>query len=207
MTEQPQRTGKPTFKPIQFLPATPEPTPKEDTQPPAQPTPAPTTPQTKRNNEHVTDTPHKRQKPGDRTLPPHLMDELTEHPKIGYQEQQPPRFPPEPPQQPSHEPPDGWPNGTIPDWIKPPPIPTYQDPAKGKSGNWTADQVPSWLKPFTDHVPMDLIMQMDEPNNHGHQITTKPSDYDIPDHPFILVLYAGKDDNTSLASTVHDTAP
>ena len=50
-------------------------------------------------------------------------------------------------------------------------------------------------------------MQMDDPSKHGHEITSTPSDYDIPDHPFILVLYAGKDDNTSLASTVHDASP
>ena len=45
--------------------------------------------------------------------------------------------------------------------------------------------------------------QEDSPSN----VKTRPEDFDIPNHPFILFLYAGKDDNTSLASTVHDRYP
>ena len=68
---------------------------------------------------------------------------------------------------------------------------------------WKPHEVPEWLQIFVDHVPMDLIQQLDTPTN----ITSKPQDYGIPDHPFILLLYAGKDDNTSTASTIHDTYP
>ena len=72
-----------------------------------------------------------------------------------------------------------------------------------KQWGWTNSDVPEWLQIFVGHVPMDLIQGLAEPDN----VTSTPQEYGIPDHPYILLLYAGKDDNTSTASTIHDTYP